>query len=186
MDVSLKAQAHLLLAELGWQSGKVDSIGITSSHSREGASTIAAALAAAAARSSDRVALADISHVGEGPAKSKSSRKRAEPKEANRIAQGVFLIDEDEMSSKIDAGQTWASVVAQLVDEVCRDYDLSIFTLPPVLEDGRSAAIAAKLDANIIVVRSERTSVEDVRRTERVLTRNGVTVSGAVLNRYRD
>jgi hypothetical protein len=89
----------------------------------------------------------------------------------------------------LDAGRLSQDDSGDMDDLLARlraRYALCIFDLPPVLEDGRSAALAAKLDTTVIVIRSGSTSVDDVRRTERVLARNGVNVSGAVLNRCRD
>jgi len=187
MNSSLTAQVQMLLSELGWKSRQLGTIGITSSHSREGVSTIAAALARAAAPMGDDVLLADLLSTAERPAQSKkrpgipvdsveTSTQLGEPTKVENL----FTLEANSLP------QDEAADMDELIAKLRARYALCIFDLPPVLEDGRSAALAAKLDTTVIVIRSGSTSVEDVRRTERVLARNGVNVSGAVLNRCRD
>lgn len=192
MSGMLNAQAQLLLAEIGWKSRPMGTIGVTSSHRREGVSTIAAALAQAAAPQGDDVLLADFCRRPEG-------RPRAQPPEDCDLVQehvddllgiptsteGLFTLNYDQFSERL-GGRSLESNLEQLLPKLRERYALCIFDLPPVLDDARGAALAAKLDTTVIVIRSGHTTVEDVRRAERVLSKNGASLSGAVLNRCRD
>jgi Mrp family chromosome partitioning ATPase len=187
MNSSLTNQVQMLLSELGWKSRQLGTIGITSSHSREGVSTIAAALARAAAPMGEDVLLAELLEPEGLPAAARPRVARTESDAAGPVEFGAPTKVENLYT--LNAGSVSPDDAADMEEFIARlrtRYALCIFDLPPVLEDGRSAALAAKLDTTVIVIRSGSTSVEDVRRTERVLARNGVNVSGAVLNRCRD
>jgi Mrp family chromosome partitioning ATPase len=98
---------------------------------------------------------------------------------------GLFLLDHDDVATGL-AGRSPESSLDQLLPRLRERYGLCIFDLPPVLDDAHGASLAAKLDATVIVIHSGRTTIEDVRRAERVLSKNGASLSGAVLNRCRD
>jgi Mrp family chromosome partitioning ATPase len=186
--MSLTAQASLLLAELGWQSKPLATIGVTSCHGREGVSTIARAMAGAAAPSGVSVVLADI---GKTAAKRNSRSAAISDDESEDLGKptsidGLFVVDDEEAARCALEGAGGDGGFETLLGQLRSAYGLCIFDLPPILEDGRGASIAARLDSTIVVIESGRTSVSDLRRMERVLASNGAKVAGAVLNRYRD
>lgn len=191
--MSLTAQASLLLAELGWRSKPLATIGVTSCHRREGVSTIAQAIAGAAAPSGVSVLLADIGELPEAPAQSvgktkSNSEEDDAPTDLGKptAVEGVFVIRRDAATRQAFAQGTADRDMEPFLDRLRNAFDLCVFDLPPILEDGRGAAIAARLDSTVIVIEAGRTSVSDLKRTERVLASNGAKVAGAILNRYRD
>jgi Mrp family chromosome partitioning ATPase len=191
--MSLTAQASLLLAELGWRSKPLATIGVTSCHRREGVSTIAQAIAGAAAPSGASVLLADIGELPESHAQLVRRPKPETEEDDSPVdlgkptsVDGVFVIRRDDATRQAFAQGTTERDMDPFLDRLRNAFDLCIFDLPPILEDGRGAAIAARLDSTVIVIEAGRTSVSDLRRTERVLASNGAKVAGAILNRYRD
>jgi Mrp family chromosome partitioning ATPase len=192
--MSLTAQASLLLAELGWRSKPLATIGVTSCHRREGVSTIAQAIAGAAAPSGVSVLLANIGELQESPDQPLRRPKPA-PNEEDASAtefgkptsvDGLFVTGRDAASRQAMAQGTAEHDIEPFLERLRNAFGLCVFDLPPILEDGRGAAIAARLDSTVIVIEAGRTSVSDLRRTERVLASNGAKVAGAILNRYRD
>jgi Mrp family chromosome partitioning ATPase len=191
---SLTAQANLLLAELGWQSRPLATIGVTSCHGREGVSTIARAIAGAAAPSGVSVLLADIGSLNsadDGEARQSRIPKSAEQDDYPGIGRptsidGLFVFGKDEAARRAFDLAGGDRGTGPFLERLRNAFGLCVFDLPPILEDGRGASIASRLDSTVIVIEAGRTSVSDLRRTERVLASNGVKIGGAVLNRYRE
>jgi Mrp family chromosome partitioning ATPase len=181
----------MLLAELGWQSRPLSTVGVTSCHHRDGVSTIAAAIAKAAASMTSGTLLADVARLPDELASMPADGLddvsiSAELPSRPTGTPGLFTLSCDAILQSALSGASWTDGMGRLIDRLRNRYALCVFDLPPILDDARGAAIAAKLDTTVIVVRSDATSIEDVRRTERVLARNGVSLSGAILNRYRE
>jgi protein-tyrosine kinase len=65
-------------------------------------------------------------------------------------------------------------------------FDIVIFDAPPVGLFPDSLALAAKVDGVVLVMESEKTSIEEARRAKRDLERAGARIVGGVVNRYVD
>lgn len=74
---------------------------------------------------------------------------------------------------------------AQLIAELRKRYDRIIIDTPPVLPFSDALRSAVHADGVILVVRSGRTSAEQVEGAQTVLANNGVTLLGVVLNGTR-
>ena len=79
-----------------------------------------------------------------------------------------------------------SGAIARLVADVKGRFDFVIVDTPPLLEFPEGYSVARHVDAVLLVVDAERTSLEDARRTTRDLERAGARRAAIVLNRQRD
>jgi capsular exopolysaccharide synthesis family protein len=76
--------------------------------------------------------------------------------------------------------------IDQTIGILKEQFDFVIFDAAPVLEFPDAYALAPKVDAVILVVGAERTSVDDAQRAKRAIEEAGGHVVGVILNRQRD
>lgn len=76
--------------------------------------------------------------------------------------------------------------IDDLIVRLKRQFDFIIFDTAPLLEFPDAYALAPKVDAVILVVGAERTSIRDAQEARRRLELAGGRVVGVVLNRDRD
>jgi capsular exopolysaccharide synthesis family protein len=76
--------------------------------------------------------------------------------------------------------------LGRLVAQLKSRFDFIVFDAPPLLEFPDAYALAAHVDAVLVVVEADRTLVDDARRVMRDLERAGARAAGVVLNRQRD
>jgi capsular exopolysaccharide synthesis family protein len=76
--------------------------------------------------------------------------------------------------------------IDQLIAKLREKFDFIIFDAAPVIEFPDSFALASKVDSIILVGQSERTSIEDARRSKENLEQAGGRILGVVLNRQKD
>jgi capsular exopolysaccharide synthesis family protein len=74
----------------------------------------------------------------------------------------------------------------RFVDEVKTSHDFVVFDCAPVLEFPGTCVLAPSVEAVLLVLHADRTSVDDARRARNELERSDARVVGAVLNRYDD
>lgn len=70
--------------------------------------------------------------------------------------------------------------------ELKADYDMVVVDLPPVGDGNRCLSLAAALDGVLLVVEAERVEREVLGRSKQRLQRAGVSVVGAVFNKWRE
>jgi protein-tyrosine kinase len=76
--------------------------------------------------------------------------------------------------------------IDKLIVKLKESFDFIIFDAAPVVEFPDSFALASKVDSIILVVQSEKTSIEDARRAKSSLEQAGGRILGVVLNRQRE
>lgn len=69
-----------------------------------------------------------------------------------------------------------------LLEELGRDYDLVICDVPPAIAVSDIESCAARLDAVVLLVRSDRASARHVEQATRRLRQSGANLIGAILN----
>jgi len=74
------------------------------------------------------------------------------------------------------------AIFAQLLEELGRDYDLVICDVPPAIAVSDIESCAARLDAVVLLVRSDRASARLVEQATRRLRQSGANLIGAVLS----
>ncbi|OFV87318.1 MAG: hypothetical protein A3J75_05455 [Acidobacteria bacterium RBG_16_68_9] len=91
--------------------------------------------------------------------------------------------------SVIHAGGTATDVncdaIGEAVEQLQSQFDFVIVDAPPVNRYADTPALAAKMDAVILVVEADRTPVVDAENAKRSLDRVGARLFGVVLNRQR-
>lgn len=78
------------------------------------------------------------------------------------------------------------TAIERLVASLREGFDFVIFDAPPLLQFPEGYALAPHVDAVLLVVDAQHTSLEEARRATRELERVGVHTAGVVLNRERD
>lgn len=76
--------------------------------------------------------------------------------------------------------------IDRLIAKLREKFDFIIFDAAPVIEFPDSFALASKVDSIILVAQSEKTSIDDARRTKANLEQAGGRILGVVLNRQKD
>jgi capsular exopolysaccharide synthesis family protein len=74
----------------------------------------------------------------------------------------------------------------RLMAELRARFDVVLLDAPPLLDFPEGYSLARHVDALLLVLDAERTSLDDARRTTRELERAGARAAGIVLNRQRD
>jgi capsular exopolysaccharide synthesis family protein len=74
----------------------------------------------------------------------------------------------------------------ELLVQLKTKFDMIIFDAAPVVEFPDSFALAPKVDSIILVIQSERTSIEQAQQAKRYLEQAGGHIMGVVLNRQQD
>jgi len=173
----------------------IPTVGLTSCHSGEGVSTIAANLAIMAATTSRReVLLVDANfarpslrrsfHTPPGPG-------LAEILLENRQWQAGVQASSFSRLSLITAGTRPADFseafdsdsLSLIVDEMRQQFDLVVFDLPPAGQVTCCTRLARLLDGVLLVVEAERVRREVALRTTELLRRGNVQLLGAVMNK---
>jgi capsular exopolysaccharide synthesis family protein len=197
----IREYCQSLLQQLSWPGDGADStlrtLGITSCRKGEGVSTICAQLASAAASWSDcRILLVDANVTD--PSVHASFGVSLHPGWANMRQDGNDLeklikstsvpnlsvlcagsCDNRTMPADISLG------LSGMVKELASDYDLTVFDLPPVGQDGDAARLAAMLDGVVLVVEAELIHSNEVRTASELLARYGARPLGVVLNKFQ-
>jgi Mrp family chromosome partitioning ATPase len=191
-----------ILRRLNWpadeRSPAVHTVGVTSSHRREGVSTIAVQLAVSAASIASHPvllvdtnlanpAIADMLGVGKGSGTSE-----------------LLLEDEPSVSSirptsignlsVLAAGNQLTPVrdnfpveaFARLVEWLRFDFRLIVFDLPPVDGGGMAVQLARFLDGILLVIEAERVQQDVARQVAEQLGRAEGNLLGAILNKRRE
>ncbi|HEY2733887.1 MAG TPA: hypothetical protein VGI70_07880 [Polyangiales bacterium] len=171
-------------------------LGVISTASGEGASTVARGLARVVTRApSARVLICDVAS-GQRARDRKASTSSAITRTSvgedgariefswlpgnHQIAVGTFgEIDE------LNAIASDIETVRAMIGSVSNNFELVILDLPPVSESVIGPALAKAVDGVIMVVEAERTRSQSVRAAHRTLQMYGGNVLGVVLNKRR-
>lgn len=151
-------------------------IGITSSFSGEGVSSVAANLANAFARDDrfENILLLDVT-------------QQAHPAEtAKRMASAPFTYQHispmENDGEPASAGRSTARVEEMLNQARRHGYKAVVVDLSPVCPGGTAIRIAADLDCVILVIEAEQTPWRDALRTAEFLTESRSNLCGVILN----
>ena len=197
----LRGYYETLLRHLRWPSSDsantFQCVGIISSQSGEGVSTVARHLAVAAASlTSQRVLLVDAVFNPQPSRESKSPGKAG-------LAEAIFeevpvmdLVEGTELPTlfRLPAGDTpvalrdwtkYESFAAEFLGQMKAHFDLAIFDLPLVHGAGAFSFPLSSLDGVLLVVEAERHAPPTLRETKRLLDSASANVLGAVLNKQR-
>ena len=177
----------------GDATGRPRTLGIAGCTGGEGVSTVAAQLAAAAAADDHQVLLVDANLAS--PSLQKTFTVDLEPGLAESLFDGRRLAEAVQPTpvanlSVLAAGNPGHNPTpsfqltraAELVAQLPRHFDLTVFDLPPV-QSSSAIRTAAQLDGVLLVLEAGRTDWETARRTAELLTRAGTHVLGVVLNK---
>jgi Mrp family chromosome partitioning ATPase len=171
-------------------------LGVISTSSGEGVSSIARGLARIVARTPGaRVLICDVAGNPRGPSQSSNSRALATRSSysddmnriefswlpgSNQIAVGSFG-----EPGQMHAIASDVETVRAMVSTVSAGFELVILDLPPVSESVVGPALAKAVDGVVLVVEAERTRSQSVRATHKTLQMYGGNVLGVVLNKRR-
>lgn len=172
--------------------------GVTSSIRGEGVSTVVAQLALTAASSgSRRVLLVDANVVR--PSIERMFGLCAGPGLSDVLLSGHSPCEVIRPSGVANLSLLTAGTVCQelalrceqadlsiVLREVPEDFALVLFDLPSAERRSLLVRMAAALDGILLVVEAERVSGDEVRRTERILAANGLSLEGVLLNKSRE
>jgi Mrp family chromosome partitioning ATPase len=171
-------------------------LGVISTSSGEGVSSIARGLARIVARTPGaRVLICDVAGNPRGRSESSNSRALATRSSysddmnriefswlpgSNQIAVGSFG-----EPGQMHAIASDVETVRAMVSTVSAGFELVILDLPPVSESVVGPALAKAVDGVVLVVEAERTRSQSVRATHKTLQMYGGNVLGVVLNKRR-
>jgi Mrp family chromosome partitioning ATPase len=169
-------------------------LGIISTQSGEGVSTIANGLARVVARNSKaRVLICDV--AGIQAARSERRRLQSNTRASvdgagNRIEFSWLPGSQIAVGTLGDASgsgalTTDASSVRTMVNTVSANFELVILDLPPVSDGVIGPSLTKAVDGVLLVVEAERTRTDSVRATQKALQMHGGKVLGVVLNKRR-
>ena len=79
-----------------------------------------------------------------------------------------------------------AQRLSEFIQEVRRGFDLVVIDLPPIIEAGLTMAVARLVDGVLLVVEAEGVDRQTVRRTLQLLGQARARVLGAVLNKQEE
>ncbi|HEY2735135.1 MAG TPA: hypothetical protein VGI70_14160 [Polyangiales bacterium] len=168
-------------------------LGVISTSTGEGASTVARGLARIVSRSPNaRVLICDVA----GDPRSRMRETRVSTRAS--IGDGAGRIDFSWLpgshqvavgtfgdSAGLNALAADLESVRSMVSNVSAGFELVILDLPPVNESVIGPALAKAVDGVILVVEAERTRAHSVRSTHKTLAMYGANVLGVVLNKRR-
>jgi Mrp family chromosome partitioning ATPase len=172
-------------------------LGLTSSASGEGVSTVAAQLAVAAARfGMGRVLLVDANLAR--PAAHRAFGLDPGPGLAELLLEGqaradvlqpagiehLAVLTAGRLGGRLAQAQE-ALVQGAILEALKAEFDLVMFDLPASRAGPFTARLAARLDAVLLVVEAEKAPHETVQREKELLARAGAPLLGAVLNKRR-
>jgi len=172
-------------------------LAITSSHDREGVSTVAANLAATLARPGDGQVLlidADIRH----PSVHQIFEARLSPGLTDILANGksgeaIFASSPVQNLRILSAGTADGNLsemfdsegFINLLNSIKKDYRFVVVDLPAVNEASWAVRLARLCDGVGLVVEAERSRWEVVQRTKELLVKSNANVLGVVINKRR-
>lgn len=175
------------------------SVGVTSCSCGAGVSTVAANLADAAARVSDRpVLLLDLSRTGPvlagsalelgGALELGSGQATGEPTDC-RLAEDVETSNTANLSllrlGEQHGGAVDGRQIHDLLQELERKFGMIIVDLPPV-DAGLCFAVSGLLSGVLLVVESQNTSGEAALRAKQRLIHANASVLGVILNKHSE
>ena len=188
-----------LWLQLNWPGNGTDeplgTLGLTSCFRREGVSTVAAQMAVeAAATGRHRVLLVDANpafpsahrlfKVKRAPGLADCLASAREPADCvRRTGDGRLAILPAGKPRKADLGLRDTEAVEQLVKSLKADYDLVIFDMPPVGQQGPAIRLAGLLDGVVLIVEAQRVQANVAEGITRQLSRANVQLLGAILNK---
>lgn len=189
-----------LLGRLGLAGGSTaitsKTLGVTSSRSGEGVSSIAASLAVTAASSGQRsVLLVDANP--DRPAAHRLLGVKSSPGLAEALADPSsppsIQVSPMEGLAVLAAGSGLkgraiapaASSVAGVLKSIQDSFALVVVDLPPAEQGGLTVQLAKSLDGVLFVVEAERVRGEEIRRCRDWLVQAGVCLLGVVFNKQR-
>ena len=168
-------------------------LAVTSCRRREGVSTAASQIAAAAASADNpRVILIDANI--RTPALHRMLKLKRGPgfaefvRNENTFAETVKHVGN---LAVLTAGQTLtdgadvydSALVVDKLNELSDYFDLVVLDLPPAGSDSAAVKIAGFCDGTLLVIESEQTNREVAYRTKQLLSRGNAKLLGAVLNK---
>ncbi len=171
-------------------------VGVTSSETGEGVSTVAINLAMSAARVVGRTLLVDANldspslakqfNVAPGSGLSEVMAGETRLTDCARRSQvpGLFVLttgERDKFIAKSDP-----VTLTKLIDTMKQEFDFIVLDLPIAHELTVCFALAGQLDGVLLVVEAERVSVDLVQRTKQQLLRVHANVLGVVFNKESD
>jgi succinoglycan biosynthesis transport protein ExoP len=168
-------------------------VAVTSAGRGAGVSTLAAGLAASFSKTGDgHVLLVDM-NVEEGAAQqffkgkaacSLDSALEKETKNEALVQENLYVVTENSDNGNLPRvlPRRFASLISKFK---ASDYDYIIFDVPPVSQTSVTLRVARFMDMVLLVIESEKTDRETVRRVAGQLEGSGATLS-AVLNKTHD
>jgi Mrp family chromosome partitioning ATPase len=167
-------------------------VAITGCHRGAGATTVATALAASLSETGDgNVLLVDM-RPDSGVAQQFLQGKPQfglldaldlEKRGGTQIQDKLYLVAEHEMTGGLS--KMLPKRFAQLLPRLrLSDYDYIIFDLPEMSRTSTAPRVGRFMDLVLLVAEAERTNIDLLRQSAKVLAESGATV-GAVLNRTR-
>jgi capsular exopolysaccharide synthesis family protein len=182
---------------LGFDTGLPKVIGLASSRSGAGVSTIASNLAIEVARSGlERVLLVEANL--QKPKLDRLFSVNPAPGLVQALA-GDLPWDDCLQQSGIEMLQLMTAGVsgrraapgfraqqfARVLDKARREFDFIVFDLPPATKISMSFKVAGLLDGILLVIEAERSQVEELQRVKRQFVHANAKLLGAVMNNCR-
>lgn len=100
--------------------------------------------------------------------------------------QNLFVMTSGQISNSLLTGAFEGDAIDNLISHLKQQFDFIIFDAAPASEFADCYALASKVDRIIMVVRAEKTSVEEAQRAKRDLEAAGGQILGVVLNDQKD
>jgi protein-tyrosine kinase len=171
-------------------------LGLISTSSGEGVSSIARGLARIVARTPGaRVLICDVAGNPRGhgaPSNSRALTRSSYSDDSNRIefswlpgSNNQIAVGSFGEPGRMHAIASDVETVHAMVSSVSAGFELVILDLPPVSESIVGPALAKAVDGVVLVVEAERTRSQSVRATHKTLQMYGGNVLGVVLNKRR-
>lgn len=170
------------------------SLGLTSSQSGEGVTTVACNLAMAAGGCGTRTLLVDANlrspglhrqlGVLRGPGLSDVVAGHGEWKEAilPTAEPGLSFLQAGLSTGEWTGGADW-SACRELLQQMSEQFDLTIVDLPPVGTEGATLPLAAALEGVALVVEAEKVAWEAAHHSAQLLTQARARLLGVILNK---
>lgn len=172
------------------QRGLPHTIAVTSAHSGEGVSTVAANLAVRLARlGQGHVLLMDMNllnldHTNKEPAGQYPALGNMVALQERQVSEGRPLALIDKLYLIQHSGQQRAATeIDELQSLWRRDYDFVVIDVPPVLDNAGASFLAQLADKVILVIQAERERWQVLKRAKDLLDDAQANVIGAILNK---